>query len=121
MEEVLLVETQGALRLLTLNRPKKLNALNADLIGALTDALLAVQHDDSVAAASRREMFEHLSSAHLGERPVLLIEGHEPGQWEGRYTVTKADSIKVSNVTGIAARRMASRCPRIREPSFRPR
>ena len=50
MEEVLLAETRGALRLLTLNRPKKLNALNAELIGALTDALLAVQHDDSVAA-----------------------------------------------------------------------
>ena len=50
MEEVLLIETRGALRLLTLNRPKKLNALNADLIAALTDALLAVQHDDSVAA-----------------------------------------------------------------------
>ena len=50
MEEVLLVETRGALRLLTLNRPKKLNALNADLITALTEALLAVQHDDSVAA-----------------------------------------------------------------------
>ena len=50
MEEVLLVETRGAIRLLTLNRPKKLNALNADLIGALTEALLAVQHDDSVAA-----------------------------------------------------------------------
>ena len=50
MEEVLLVEMRGALRLLTLNRPKKLNALNTDLIGALTDALLAVQHDDSVAA-----------------------------------------------------------------------
>src|SRR5437899_210047 len=50
MEDVLLVETRGAIRLLTLNRPKKLNALNADLIGALTDALHAVQHDDSVAA-----------------------------------------------------------------------
>ena len=50
MEEVLLIETRGAVRLLTLNRPKKLNALNADLIGALTEALLAVQHDDSVAA-----------------------------------------------------------------------
>jgi len=36
--------------LLTLNRPKKLNALNAELLKALTEALLAVQHDDSVAA-----------------------------------------------------------------------
>ncbi len=50
MEEVLLVETRGAVRLLTLNRPKKLNALNHDLIKALTEALLAVQHDDKVAA-----------------------------------------------------------------------
>ncbi len=50
MEDVLLVETRGAIRLLTVNRPQKLNALNADLIGALTDALLAVQHDDAVAA-----------------------------------------------------------------------
>jgi enoyl-CoA hydratase len=50
MEEVLLVETRGAVRLLTLNRPKKLNALNHDLIEALTGALLAVQHDDKVAA-----------------------------------------------------------------------
>jgi enoyl-CoA hydratase/carnithine racemase len=49
-EEVLLTETRGAVRLLTLNRPKKLNALNADLLKALTKALLAVQHDESVAA-----------------------------------------------------------------------
>lgn len=50
MEEVLLVETHGAVRLLTMNRPKKLNALNADLVKALTEALLAIQHDDAVAA-----------------------------------------------------------------------
>jgi enoyl-CoA hydratase/carnithine racemase len=50
MEEELLVETRGAVRVLTLNRPKKLNALNADLVKALTEALLAVQHDDGVAA-----------------------------------------------------------------------
>src|SRR5215510_10116181 len=49
-EEVLLVETRGAVRLLTLNRPKKLNALNSDLIAALTEALLAAQHDDAVSA-----------------------------------------------------------------------
>jgi len=50
MEEVLLVETRGAVRLLTMNRPKKLNALNHDLVKALTGALLAAQHDDAVAA-----------------------------------------------------------------------
>ena len=50
MEELLLTETRNAVRLLTLNRPKKLNALNADLLKALTDALLAAEYDDSVAA-----------------------------------------------------------------------
>ena len=49
-EEVLLVETRGAVRLLTMNRPKKLNALNHDLIKALTEALIAAQRDDAVAA-----------------------------------------------------------------------
>src|SRR3984957_12056440 len=48
MDEVLLTETRGAVRLLTLNRPAKLNALNADLVHALTDALHAVQNDSAV-------------------------------------------------------------------------
>ncbi len=48
MDDVLLTETRGAIRLLTMNRPAKLNALNADLVHALTDALLAAQQDDAV-------------------------------------------------------------------------
>jgi enoyl-CoA hydratase/carnithine racemase len=48
MDEVLLTEQRGAVRVLTLNRPTKLNALNADLVHALTDALLAAQDDDAV-------------------------------------------------------------------------
>jgi enoyl-CoA hydratase/carnithine racemase len=48
MDEVLLIETRGAVRVLTMNRPAKLNALNADLVHALTDALLAAQDDDAV-------------------------------------------------------------------------
>src|ERR1700744_4313252 len=48
MDEVLLTEQWGAVRVLTLNRPAKLNALNADLVHALTDALLAAQDDDAV-------------------------------------------------------------------------
>ena len=49
-DSVLLVETRGPVRLLTLNRPAKLNALNADLVHALTDALLAAQDDNAVSA-----------------------------------------------------------------------
>ena len=48
MEEVLLIETRGAARLLTLNRPAKLNALNGDLVQALTKALLDAQKDETV-------------------------------------------------------------------------
>jgi enoyl-CoA hydratase/carnithine racemase len=48
MDEVLLMETRGAVRLLTMNRPEKLNALNPDLVHALTDALRAAQDDDTV-------------------------------------------------------------------------
>ena len=48
MNDVLLTENRGPVRLLTMNRPTKLNALNADLVHALTDALLAAQEDDSV-------------------------------------------------------------------------
>jgi enoyl-CoA hydratase/carnithine racemase len=48
MDEVLLIENRGAARLLTLNRPTKLNALNAELVQALSDALRAAQADDGV-------------------------------------------------------------------------
>jgi len=48
MDEVLLVEPRGAVRVLRMNRPAKLNALNADLVQALTDALTAAQDDDTV-------------------------------------------------------------------------
>ena len=47
-DSVLLVETRGPVRLLTLNRPAKLNALNPDLVHALTDALLDAQDDNAV-------------------------------------------------------------------------
>jgi len=48
MTDDLLIENKGAVRILTLNRPAKLNALNADLGHALTEALTAIQADDSV-------------------------------------------------------------------------
>jgi enoyl-CoA hydratase/carnithine racemase len=45
----LLVEDRGAVRILTLNRPEKRNALNTELTHALLDALHAADADESVA------------------------------------------------------------------------
>ena len=45
---VLLVENRGAVRILTLNRPEKRNALNSELTQALLDALRAADADESV-------------------------------------------------------------------------
>jgi enoyl-CoA hydratase len=48
--ETILVETRGAVGLVTLNRPKALNALNAALIRELGDALEAFEADEAVGA-----------------------------------------------------------------------
>jgi enoyl-CoA hydratase len=47
-DEVLLQETDGAILNLTINRPDKLNALNADVIEALSGAVEAAAGDDAV-------------------------------------------------------------------------
>src|SRR5262245_8820305 len=44
----LLIENHGAVRVLTMNRPEKRNALNQALTQALLDALLAADADESV-------------------------------------------------------------------------
>jgi enoyl-CoA hydratase/carnithine racemase len=50
MTETVLAEDRGAVRLLTLNRPKQLNAINSALSAGLKAALSAADADDSVAA-----------------------------------------------------------------------
>jgi enoyl-CoA hydratase len=48
--QTLLVETRGRVGLITLNRPKALNALNDDLMNELGEALLAFDGDDGIGA-----------------------------------------------------------------------
>jgi enoyl-CoA hydratase/carnithine racemase len=50
MPDVLLIENRGAVRVLTMNRPDKLNALNTELTSTLLAALEATDKDDSVRA-----------------------------------------------------------------------
>src|SRR5258708_7266268 len=49
-EDVLLIEDRGAVRVLTMNRPAKLNALNTPLTQALLDALLAADRSPAIRA-----------------------------------------------------------------------
>ena len=46
----LLIENRGAVRILTMNRPEKRNALNSELTHGLLDALRAADADESVGA-----------------------------------------------------------------------
>ncbi|MBL8658634.1 MAG: enoyl-CoA hydratase [Rhodospirillales bacterium] len=48
--ENIVAETRGAVGLITLNRPKALNALNAALMGELADALAGFENDEAVGA-----------------------------------------------------------------------
>jgi enoyl-CoA hydratase len=48
--ETILVETRGRVGLITLNRPKALNALNDQLMNELGDALLKFDGDDAIGA-----------------------------------------------------------------------
>jgi enoyl-CoA hydratase/carnithine racemase len=49
MSDTVLVEDQGAIRVLTLNRPTKLNAMNVELVDTLIGAVRAADDDDRVA------------------------------------------------------------------------
>lgn len=104
MEQVLLAETRGAVRLLTLNRPKKLNALNADLLKALTEALFAVRHDDAIAAVHGYALGAGCSLA-LGCDLVVAAESARFGFPELRAGLT------ASTVTAHAVHTMAARSP----------
>ncbi len=49
MSDTVLVEDQGPTRILTLNRPAKLNAMNGELVDTLIGAVQAADQDDGVA------------------------------------------------------------------------
>jgi enoyl-CoA hydratase len=52
MASTLITEREGAVAVLTLNRPDKLNALNAELLGELDAALTELTRDTSISCAS---------------------------------------------------------------------
>jgi enoyl-CoA hydratase len=77
-DDVLLSETNGAVRLLTLNRPAKLNAINAELVHALSDALHAVQADDDISVVILRGAGRAFSAGADTSTPRPLTAENRP-------------------------------------------
>ena len=71
----LLTETRGRVRLLTLNRPEKRNALNNALVGAIVEGLRAADAEPDVAAVVIAAAGPGFSAgADLGERAILIAD-----------------------------------------------
>ncbi len=80
-ESPLLFETDGPVATLTLNRPAKLNAIDAATLRALREAVAAVAGDDALRVAVIRGAGERAFSAgaDIGEMLALSESGSESG------------------------------------------
>ena len=73
MDDVLLESTEGALRILALNRPERRNALNASLCERLLQALRAAGDSAAIGAVLLR-----------GEGPAFCVGGDVKDMAEGK-------------------------------------
>ena len=88
-DEVLFVR-RGRLGVITLNRPKAVNALNAGMVAAMTEQLAAWEHDDGVA--------------------TVLVEG------AGERGLCAGGDIVATPVTGAYGHSMASNYNKVPRP-----
>lgn len=99
MTETVLTEDRGAVRLLTLNRPDKLNAINGALTDALQAALAAADADDGVAAvvltgagrsfSAGADVKEAQSHAGRGQRAAIQAAGNSTALYEAIMAIDK--------------------------------
>jgi enoyl-CoA hydratase len=86
-DPIVLVERDGRVGIVLMNRPKQLNALSAELMSALVDALTALDEDEGIRAivlgGSERAF---AAGADIGElsagTPVSLYANRRLEQWE---------------------------------------
>lgn len=103
--EMIVVETQGHIGTITLNRPESLNALNAQLMGELSTALAKFEADDAIGAivitGSDKAFAAGADIKEMSERtyPGTLLDDFIGGDWE---SVPKARKPIIAAVAGYA-------------------
>jgi 2-(1,2-epoxy-1,2-dihydrophenyl)acetyl-CoA isomerase len=109
--QVLRLERQGPVAIVTLNRPERLNALNRELQGAVVDAMAEVREDDAIRAAVIVGAGRGFCSG-ADVRGTRSAEEDQPQNvrldelgWVGRQAlaVSGLDKPTVAAVNGIAA------------------
>ena len=117
MNDSLLLEKTGHVAVLTLNRPRKLNALDGGLQGAIREALAEARADDDVRAVVLTGAGRGFcSGADLTARPAAEGEAAQPTTptqndhlddvgWVGRQAlaVHRLDKPVIAAVNGVAA------------------
>jgi enoyl-CoA hydratase len=100
--ETLLVEREGAIAVVTINRPKVLNALNTDTINELERVMLEIQRDDTVKAVVLTGAGDKsfVAGADINELAVL---SPAEGQRHGRRGQSVFDAIEHLGKPVIAA------------------
>jgi enoyl-CoA hydratase/carnithine racemase len=111
----LLIENRGAVRILTMNRPEKRNALNSELTQGLLDALRAADADESVGciiltgagpgfcAGAERSEFKDLQQAVAAEnRAELTMQLHLAFSRIAKPVVTAINGHAMGGGAGIA-------------------
>jgi len=109
MADILLTEDHGPVRLLVINRPDKLNAINGELSAALVAALAEAAADDSVAAlvvagegrafSAGADMKEAAAHAGQSQRSAVQGSGRSTGLFDAFLNIDKP---VVAAVSGFA-------------------
>lgn len=103
MEE-LLVRDSGAIRVLTLNRPEKRNALNDTLIAAMKDALRKADTDDGLSAiVIRGAGKDFCSGADLASIQKIAGAAYEENLKDARSLAELFELIRMARLPVIAA------------------
>src|SRR6476661_3875857 len=100
----LLIENNGAIRILTLNRPEKRNALNDGLVSELKAALGSVDKDDSLrAVVIRGAGKDFCSGADLSAIQKIAVASYDENIEDARSLADLFQLIRKVRVPVIAA------------------
>jgi len=92
MEKAVLLEREGRVAILTINRPDKLNALNEDVRNLTLGYLEEIEHDDEVGAV-----------VITGAGDKSFIAGADIGEFEGRQPFDQREAMRFPRVFDVMA------------------